>query len=563
VLIIVITHRLIKFSRQGLTALVILFSVFYLLGCEKATFEVFNVEVSGTIRYEDKELNTTGVTGNTKTQPVRYAFVDLVNMDDRILDSGVSDEQGAYKLQGKGAGLLVRVVAATSFVAGTMVRISDYNGNTYAVSKDIEPVNGAQQLDIAITIESKISGVYNMLDVFTNAVELIGTVSSKELPVVNAFWEPQKSHYGTYFCPTENKWGSCPQGKGMYILGGNANGGDTDEYDDDVLWHEFSHYLESFVGVQDSPGGTHYLTQNDYDLRLAWSEGWGGFFPTAVKRWLALTNSNRLSQVDNIPLSLFIDTFGNFAGISINMANPNPRFCAGSRDCFVYSSNEVAVAKVLTGLHQTFGMQTIWEVFSGYMPNNTVLPATLETFWDGWLQQQAPGGLETGQLQTIFNDRQIYYQADGFEFDDDIEAAKSIRVCFEKNCAGELRYLYKSSASDADLLSFNAVVGNNYTIETFGLSNGADTYLRLLDSYGNVVTGDNGAFMANNDRVGTVYCYSTDSVCRVHNDKNMLSSMLQFMPQASGIYYLEVTSNTNRPIAAGRYGTYWLRIVQK
>ena len=282
-------------NRKFSTLLAVFLFALNLTACEKDTLEPVDVSVSGEILYEDKELDISGTTGKTKMQAVRYAFVDLVDVDDAILDTSVTDEQGYYQLKGKGAGLSVRVVAATSFTAGTMVRISDYKGNTYAVTKDLEQVNGEQQLDISINMKSKISGVYNMLDVFTNAVELIGSVSSKEMPVVNAFWEPQKSQYGTYFCPNDTKWGSCPQGKGMYLLGGRANGGDTDEYDDDVLWHEFGHYLESYVGVQDSPGGSHYLTENDYDLRLSWSEGWGGFFPTAVKRWLAETNPGRLS----------------------------------------------------------------------------------------------------------------------------------------------------------------------------------------------------------------------------------------------------------------------------
>ena len=549
-------------NRKFATPLAVFLFILILTACEKDTVEPITVDVNGIVQYEDKELDVTGATGNTKMQAVRYAFVDLVDVGDVILDSGVTDEQGAYQLKGHGAGLSVRVVAATSFAAGTMVRISDYQGNTYAVTKDIEQKNGTQQLDILITMDSQISGVYNMLDVFTSSVELISSVSSKEMPVVNAFWEPQKSYYGTYFCPTDTKWGSCPQGKGMYLLGGNANGGDTDEYDDDVLWHEFGHYLESYVGVDDSPGGAHYLTENDYDLRLSWSEGWGGFFPTAIKRWLAETNAERLSQVDSVPLSYFIDTYGSFAGISINMANPSPKFCAGSRDCFIYSSSEVAVAKVLTGMHQSFGMQAIWDVFSEYIPNNTALPATLETFWDGWLQQRAPDAIESTQLQTIFNDRKIFYQSDDFEFDDYVEVAGSISVCISQNCSGELHYLYKENSDDADLLSFNAVSGNSYTIETMNLSNGADTYLRILDSNGNIVFAENGSIMANNDREGTVYCYSTDSKCRVHNDKDMLSSMLRFVPPTSGIYYVQVTSNNNRPDGAGRYGTYWLRVIQ-
>jgi hypothetical protein len=40
----------------------------------------------------------------------------------------------------------------------------------------------------------------------------------------------------------------------------------------------------------------------------------------------------------------------------------------------------------------------------------------------------------------------------------------------------------------------------------------------------------------------------------------MLSSELSFNPANSGTYYVEVTSSSHRPAAAGRYGTYALQI---
>ena len=378
-------------------------------------------------------------------------------------------------------------------------------------------------------------------------------------------WQQASNRYGTYFCQTNYISGSCPQGKGIYLLGGSSSGGDTDEYDDDVLYHEYAHYLEAVNSVQDSPGGQHYLTDNDNDLRLAWSEGLGGFFPGAIKSWLKDYNPERLSIHDGMNTTYFVDTVGTMAAISMDLANPSPMYCLWGVDCFVYSSSEVAVAKVLNKLRVSYGMQAVWNVFSQYMPSATTNPATLESFWDGWLQTRSPDGQELAALHDIFEDRLIYYQNDQYESDNDNKGAGKMAVCTSTNCGGEEHYLYNQNTggSDVDLVSFNAQNGKSYYVETYDLSNGADTYIRILDSMQNVVVDMNGLTMTNNDRSGTVYCYSYDNPCRIHNDDTMLSSSLTFTPAISGSYFIEVKTSPYRPAAAGRYGTYFLRAIEQ
>jgi hypothetical protein len=114
-----------------------------------------------------------------------------------------------------------------------------------------------------------------------------------------------------------------------------------------------------------------------------------------------------------------------------------------------------------------------------------------------------------------------------------------------------------------DLISFDAQNGKSYLIETLGLSNGADTYIRITDAMQNTVVDQNGQTMVNNDRPGTVYCYNYDNPCRIHNDDSMLSSALTFTPGQSATYYLEVKTSPSKPAAAGRYGTYTLRILEQ
>jgi hypothetical protein len=516
--------------------------------------------VSGTVRYEDREYSYSGFTGNKSFKSVRYAVVDLVEGSGNVVDSTVTDEQGYYELGGSGSNLYVRVLSMTSEAAGSNIQVRDYSGSVYAVRQDI-PAGGDGALDFDIPYKDRIAGAFNILDVYTNASLFMEQTSTTPLPALNVHWQAASSRYGTYFCQTNYVGGSCPQGKGIYLLGGSSSGGDTDEYDDDVLYHEYAHYLEAVFGTQDSPGGRHYLTDNDSDLRLAWSEGLGGFFPGAVKSWLQENDPERLSTYNGNINTYFVDTVGSTAAISIDMGNPSTMFCLWGVDCFIYSSSEVAVAKVLHEMRETFGMQAVWNVISGYMPNGTMYPSTLETFWDGWLEQRSPDVQELSALHNIFEDRLVYYQSDDYESDDIHQLTRKLSVCDSGSCGGELHFLYSQSSADVDLISFDAQSGQSYLVETLDLSNGADTYIRILDSMQNVVVDVNGQTMINNDRPGTVYCYTYDNPCRIHNDDSMLSSSLVFSPAQSATYYVEVTTSSSKPAAAGRYGTYSVRIV--
>ncbi len=518
-----------------------------------------SVQISGRIQFEDKEYGAFGFNGNTAFKPVRYAVVDLVDAYDSTVATTVSDESGQYTLAGSGANLRLRVLAQTGAASGAVITIHDHEGNIYAITAELEldPV----QVDIDISAGNDVAGAFNVLDAFTSSTEFVNQFTNTPLPELNAFWKVRSSQYGTYYCSSNYRSGSCPQGKGIYVLGGRSGGGDSDHYDDDVLFHEYAHYIEGLVGAQDSPGGVHYLTENDQDLRLTWSEGLGGFFPAAVKTWMTQHRPELLSTAAGLPPTYFIDTYGSTAGISIDMADPATMFCPWGQDCFVYSSSEVAVVKILIGLMNEFGMRAIWDIYANYMAKGTVLPATLETFWDGWMAQRAPGSEELAALEAVFNERLVFYQQDRFEIDNSAGMYRKLSICDTDACDNEKHYLYYDNfSSDKDLVAFDAVYGSHYLIETIELSNGADTYIRIVDAAGNQVFDIYGQKMANDNRPGTVYCGVYDDPCRIHNDSSMLSSELSFTPKYSGTYYVEVTTSPNKAAAAGRYGAYSLQI---
>lgn len=548
---------------------VVLQLLFSLAACSNGepSGERMNIEFSGAVHYEDKEYSTYGFTGNTNFKPVRHAVVELVDPSNHILDSTVTDESGRYELSGDGYDLRVRVLSQLDSSVGTTVSINDYSGDLYSATYKIDLAKLAEadnQVNIDIDVDADIAGAFNMLDVYTSAIQFIHELTPASMPELNVYWQNKDNRYGTYYCFTSRVSNSCPQGRGIYILGGRSSGGgDTDHFDDDVLLHEFAHYIENMVGAQDSPGGTHYLTENDQDLRLTWSEGLGGFFPAAVKTWLAENHPERLSTSPGLATTYFIDTYGSYVGISMDINNPSAYYCWGgsSNPCFSYSSSEIAVAKILIGVMNEFGSQAIWDVYSSYMATGTVLPATLETFWDGWISQRSPSADEYTGLKAVFNERHVYYQEDDFESDNYVGLYRKLDSCATDSCDGETHYLYHEELDgDKDLVAFDARPGRTYLVETMNLSNAADTYLRILDGDGNVVFDATGAIMANDNRPGTVFCGPYDNPCRIHNDDLMLSSELYFKPVKNGTYYAEVTSSPYRPVSSGRYGTYTLQI---
>ena len=517
------------------------------------------VTVSGVVRYEDWEYGVNGYTGNVGWKAVRHAIIDLVDDTGQILDSTESSANGEYSVSGAGTGLYIRVLAQTATDAPLQVSINNYTGSIYSATASVAAGEGNTTLNLDIRDGDITGGAFNMLDVFTTAAQFIQTYSNTVLPPLAIYWQRGDSQYGTYYCFNSMTLSQCPQGGGIYVGGGFGNsGGDIDHYDDDVLWHEFSHFLEDVLQIDDSPGGPHQMTQNTLDLRLAWSEGWGDYFSIAVKAWLAGTAPELLSATAGTANSVYIDTVGNLANSDVNIAIDidNPGLC-GVEDCYTYASNEIAVAKVLDRLRQMYGMQAIWDVYQGYLNslNNGVV--NLESFWDGFLTQTQPDGGQLAIVESIYNERQIYYREDVYESAGDAmpNALRQLNPCTMLQCGQEVHFFYRADgADDVDVVAFSAQAGKTYLIETFDLKNGADTYIYLITVGGETVLDTNGNPIENDDR--------NDDCGQCINDALSFSSQLQFTAPSTDTYYIKIVTSADATDGAGRYGTYSLKVTE-
>ena len=504
------------------------------------------------VRYADKEYSSSGFTGRTNYyKTVRWVRVDLLGENgSEIVQTTYTDNDGRFSFTGiLSSQNSVRVYAKTNETQGFKLDVKDRSKAIYAVNKaiDLSQLN-AFSVDIGAT--NSAAGAFNILDVFTSAAQFTLDNSEATSVSLTAFWQPGNND-GTYYC-TGFDSSYCRQGKGVYVF--SNTGADTDEFDDDVLFHEFGHYFVDALSRDDSLGGCHLLSSKDLDLRLAWSEGWGDFFPAAVKSWLVSSDqSHLLSTVSSLPVTSYVDTYGNTQQIYIDIAGL-------SQVRYSSAANEMAVAKILWSLSEQYGMPAVVKVLTSYLPNIST-PVNLESFWDGWLVEHVPTAEELTQLNAHFSERGVFYQEDSYESDDVSNVLRKAQLG-----QAETHYLYRDNAAvDLDIVAFDVVEGKEYTVKTEQLTSGADTYLRILDQT-EAPLSIGGVVIANDDADSAAY-YSYDSSCgssRVKNNATALSSKVTFTAPSTGTYYAEVrtTIDAEPYLSAGRYGTYDLTVSQ-
>ncbi len=508
------------------------------------------ITLNAQVRYADKEYNAAGFTGrNDYYKAVRFTKVDLIaeNQLD-VLQTTFTDAEGKFSFTGVlTSQQSISVYAKTNETLGLNLLVKDRTNKLYSVNKALD-LRDLDNFTMTIPSSSQAAGAFNILDVFTSAAQFTQANTGGSSVTLTAFWQPSNSA-GTYFC-TGYDSSYCRQGVGAYIY--SETGGDTDEFDDDVLYHEFAHYFFDAFSRDDSLGGCHLLSSKDLDLRLAWSEGWGDFFPAAVKDWLNSTNrSHLLSSVSGLPVTTYLDTVGNSAQIYIDIVEI-------SQSRYSSAANEMAVAKILWSLTQRYGMPTVIAVLTDYLISAST-QVNLESFWDGWLVTHAPDADELEALELIFGERLVFYRDDVYESDG--VASDQRKAVFGES---ETHYLYSEPlAIDLDVIAFEVEAGAEYTLKTSGLTSGADTYMRVLNTSQLPLMID-GKTVENDDAVASAY-YGYDSACgssRVKNNGTALASKITFTAPASGTYYAEVrTTNDDEPyLSAGRYGTYDFQI---
>jgi hypothetical protein len=429
--------------------------------------------VSGTVQYENRIYNTGGFTGSTEMLPVRQADVEVIrSSDSAVLGSGQTDDNGAYSISVTNGGsqtIFLRIYARqTDGQINVTVRDNATSNQIYVADTTAaaEDTDNPVVINASITLASGVAGPFNIFDVSVFGFEYLATVDT-DFPAspegLTVYWQSGSTN-GTFYDRTSNE---------MALLGTTS---DPDEFDDDIILHEFGHYVEDTLGDTDTPGGSHSLT-DILDIRLAWSEGWSHYFSSAVRRWVETNDPGRYPLFENQ-----IDNRSSSASFFDLQA---PSFSAST----ITAANEVAVAAVLWDLLDS--ADEGHDVIAGtdvkvWLPFNDGLPGrahiSLEDYFDEYI---ADNPLETADVLTLFAERTIRYSPDAQESDDSNLTATAMTP----GTTSSTHTMF--GVGDEDWFAIPVESGSTYTVETVNLGDGCDTVLYVYRNNGTTLVDSN------------------------------------------------------------------------
>ena len=507
--------------------------------------------LSGQIHYQDWLYDQSGLT-RRQAKPVRFALVDLLDADGQRLASTHTDAAGRYHFQADiPLRFSLRVLARQDGSTAPAVTVQDLRGDVYAVTKNVERFEPV--IDIELPAEA--SAAFNLFDVYQAAGAYFSELSGRAPQPLAVFWQPGNGD-GTYYCSAFANPG-CVGGAGIYVLSERNGDGslydDRDEYDDDVLLHEYGHFLFARYSRDDSPGGCHSLEANDQDLTLAWSEGWGNFFSAAVKSWMRARGDSALSS--SLPASHYIDTVqsatGSGIGISFDFADPE-RYLAQAADRYFYAGSEVAVANVLWRLfEQQNSLAGLWRIFTAPAWLARSAPVNIEALWDGLLDPGLGHGYSKAGVLPIFQARGLDYTEDEYEPDD---RASSVRLLQLQRV--EAHTLYRDAGADRDVFAIPVSANVRYRVATGQLRNGADTQMWLYENP------DLARVIASNDNLANDNMLVDERCGRRLATTDALASAIEFTAFQDGLYYIAVATSAEPFGFTGRYGGYEISLTQ-
>ncbi len=267
------------------------------------------VTVSGTITFQRIGVDASLGNGLNPNAPVtaaaRSIVVEALNQSDRsVLDSTITNDSGAYTLTVPSNTTIVVSAKAQMLKVDTVPTwdvqiLNNTNGDAlYTLESSAFSTGNASSTGRNLLATTGFSaGIYTgaraaapfaILDTIFKAQQLVVSAdATTAFPPLHVYWSDQNRTTSMQFCVDSGDIGTsfylsaggsddCSQADaGIYLVGAFDGGsGDTDEFDQHVIAHEFGHYIEDKFSRSDSIGGPHGLGDL-LDLRLAFGEGWG------------------------------------------------------------------------------------------------------------------------------------------------------------------------------------------------------------------------------------------------------------------------------------------------
>lgn len=474
-----------------------------------------NWVASGTFRYRDRIQDLTGFTGATQDLAIRYAKVEVVR-GSTVVGTGVTDASGSFSITATDSqtGTVFCRVISVDNISGLTIRVQSTtsSSSTYAVaSSSVGSHNPNTNVNFGTIVALAGAGgeAFNIFDVMVEcsdyAALLLGSYPGT---TCTAIWSSTSTE-GTYYSSNV-----------IRLLA-------EEGWDDAVIAHEHGHFLDLVYSASDSPGGEHYLGDNNQDIRLSYGEGVATYHLAAGR--LVNGRSDATYYIDT--------TGGSGAGnLSFSYEIEGPGVSA------IGGASEVAVSAALwdivdaadtpddyTGDDDPLALSPteVWQVMSDYIPSATNI--SLEDFWDGWFDPSINNGYQA-DMETTFGALTIEYFSDALEADGSAATASLVAP------TGAPQHHTFYGSGDYDYARFTSPAASTaYVVETASLFGDANTSIQILDHDGSTV------LASNDNRSGT--------------DE---SSLLVWTAPGAGDYFVRSFHASD----LGVYGSWDLRVVQ-
>jgi hypothetical protein len=362
--------------------------------------------VTGKFQYEDREFGINGFTGTITPRPIRFADVRIIiTGTSTTLATGATNASGDFSIVVPGStaqSISALCVSSSTATPGLLLDIKVANndftfGDLYSFASTSAAASGSGTVSIGTTLAtaaSDVGKVFNIWDCINDGLDFVASSNangSRPTVRLTAIWRATHTSTGSFFSGGSTKF--------LY-MGVNA------PYDDTIITHEFGHYVDNLFSKSDSPGGSHFLGDNNQDIRLSWGEGLATFLGSSIRAFKGYPRPDIYVNTDgtNLSFSYEIETLlGGTASIASRTG----------------STNEVAVSAVLwditdgtttadetpsaedTGDTLTRPFLEVWRVLNTYLPTVTTAGITVEDFWDGWFSAVINNG-NLAPMQTVF-----------------------------------------------------------------------------------------------------------------------------------------------------------------
>lgn len=461
-------------------------------------------DVSGTITYTKTVYSSSGSTSTTTTA-VNGATVYAYDTSDTstAISSTTTDSNGAYSFTGLSPST-VRITVATEG-SGIKVGASASGSTINEVHESVvqSSTSGGSGVSVNISDETT-AAAFNVFVQLLTGKNYLSNLSNPltNSTTINAVF-PSTTE-GTQYKPTEN-----------YLVIQNYSG-DPDGFDDDIILHEFGHWVAEQYSKDSSVGGAHTVT-SQLDLRLSWSEGLAHYISSAIR-----------SDAEHLDF--------NTAGTSqFNISSP------GSA---TGTEVELSVASVLWNIGEARGHSDIFQALatfkSGLLSSISNDPISFDTFYDMWNDT-----FPSFDISTYTSDRSMSY----FNDDNSSFSSSSPKVISSPDSFSQSSLTFFPDGN-VDYFKFTPSSGSNYDISTGSLTNGALTTIKLYKgSLSNLQTEDT---PSQNTGEGYIFLSGADN-------QEYFIAVSRFNSTSQN-YGLGVNDGYSQTV--GRYGTYTLTLAQ-